>query len=138
MPSGWGVAWSSSLRTRQATNPVPPMPRVEAICDPQAERRSILELATLSTLSTVWSDRAPKQIADRVAEALLPMLAADIVHVSLPGSGGEMRIEITRSGPPVTDRALAALRAAMRRVWQGSSPRAASVFAEAGGPRTMR
>src|SRR4030088_3145126 len=74
------------------------MPWVESLTDPQELRRRIRDLVALSTLPAIWTSYNPRQIADSIAAALLSMLAADFVYISLPSSELEQNTETIRVG----------------------------------------
>ena len=69
------------------------MPWVEALSDLPELRRCIRDLVALSTLPAIWTSYNPRQIADSMAAALLSMLAADFVHITLPSDNGEPPVE---------------------------------------------
>ena len=56
-------------------------------------RRCIRDLVALSTLPAIWTSYNPRQIADSMAAALLSMLAADFVHITLPSDNSEPPVE---------------------------------------------
>jgi len=64
--------------------------------DPQALRTYIRDLIALSALPTIWKDYQPQQIAESVAGALLAVLSADLVYVSMPSASGHPSVEVTR------------------------------------------
>jgi hypothetical protein len=61
-------------------------------------RRSIRDIVALSTLSALWTDYTPQQIAESVSAALLSMRDADFVYVFLPEERDGRSIEILSSG----------------------------------------
>jgi signal transduction histidine kinase len=72
------------------------MPWIEELSEPRQLKRCIRDLVALSTLPAIWKDYNPQQIADSVAAAMLAMLNADVVHVSVPGHDDETAVEVTR------------------------------------------
>src|ERR1700716_2352379 len=77
------------------------MPWVESLTDPQELRRCIRDLVALSTLPSIWTSYNPQQIADSIAAALLSMLAADFVYISLPSGEREQITETIRVGKAI-------------------------------------
>ena len=94
------------------------MPWVEQLADPQELRRYIRDLVALSTLPAIWKNYDPHQIADSVTAALLSMLGADFVHIALPGTFDEPRIEVTHRKKGFTESARA-FQAVLRRASLG-------------------
>ena len=74
------------------------MPWVDNLSHPQDLRNCIRDLIALSTLPAIWRDYQPEQIANSVAAALLSMLGADFVYVTLPGARNDSLIEVSRAG----------------------------------------
>ena len=72
------------------------MPWVDKLSEPQELRRCIRDLVALSTLPAIWKDYNSRQIADSAAAALLSMLNADVIYVSVPGLGNEAAAEVMR------------------------------------------
>lgn len=64
--------------------------------DPQELRTYIRDLIALSALPAIWKDYQPQQIAESVADALLAVLRADLVYVSLPGESDHESAEVIR------------------------------------------
>jgi PAS domain S-box-containing protein len=95
------------------------MPWVEQLADPQELRRCIRDLVALSTLPAIWKNYDPHQIADSVTAALLSMLGADFVHIVLPGTLDEPRIEVTRTGRKASPESARAFQAVLRRASLG-------------------
>ena len=95
------------------------MPWVEQLADPQELRRYIRDLVALSTLPAIWKNYDPHQIADSVTAALLSMLGADFVHIALPGTFDEPRIEVTRTGRKASPESARAFQAVLRRASLG-------------------
>jgi PAS domain S-box-containing protein len=79
------------------------MPWIETLSDPQELRRCIRDLVALSTLPAIWTSYNPRQIADSMAAALLSMLAADFVHITLPGDNGEPPVETIHAKTSIGD-----------------------------------
>lgn len=72
------------------------MPWVDELSEPHELKRCIRDLVALSTLPAIWKDHSPRQIADSVAAALLSMLHADVVHVTVPSPDDDLAVEVTR------------------------------------------
>lgn len=64
--------------------------------DPQELRTYIRDLIALSALPAIWKDYQPQQIAESVADALLAVLSADLVYVSLPSASDHQSAEVAR------------------------------------------
>jgi hypothetical protein len=77
------------------------MPWIDALVEPRL-RRCIRDLVALSTLPAMWKDHTPQQVADSVAAALLSMLNADVVCVSIPGLRDEPTVEVMRTNKAVS------------------------------------
>ncbi len=73
------------------------MPWVDELADTRALKRCIRDLVALTTLPAIWRDYNPQQIVDSIAAALLSMLNADVVHVSVPSLYGEPAAKATRT-----------------------------------------
>jgi PAS domain S-box-containing protein len=67
--------------------------------DPAALRRCIRDLLALSALPGLWKSLDARQIAESVAEALISMLDAEFVHITLP-LPDEPVLEVTRTRNP--------------------------------------
>src|ERR1700691_5391288 len=89
------------------------MPWVEQLSDPDELRRCVRDLVALSTLPAMWLEYDPHQIADSVAAALLSMLHADLVYMSLPGRRDALPIEIVQTGKTIAPHLSADICAAM-------------------------
>jgi two-component system, LuxR family, sensor kinase FixL len=76
-------------------------------------QRCIRDLVALSALPAVWKSYDQQQIAGSVAEALITMLDAEFVYVSLRGIRDEPLTEITRTGHHARLDAAALARAAL-------------------------
>jgi PAS domain S-box-containing protein len=74
------------------------MPWIEELSDPQELRRSLRDLIALSALPGVWKTYDPQQIADSLAAALVSMLDAEFVYITLPGQRDQPVIEVTCTG----------------------------------------
>jgi len=70
--------------------------------DPQDLRSYIRDLIALSALPAIWKDYQPQQIAESVAGALLAVLGADLVYVSLPSASDHQSVEVIRVGNQIT------------------------------------
>jgi PAS domain S-box-containing protein len=73
------------------------MPWVKELSDPQALKRCIRDLVTLSTLPAIWRSYNPRQIADSLAAALLPMISADVIYVVVPEVSDQLPLEVIRT-----------------------------------------
>ncbi|OSJ30372.1 hypothetical protein BSZ19_24455 [Bradyrhizobium japonicum] len=78
------------------------MPWVDELFEPQELRHCIRDLVALSTLPAIWKDYDTRQIADSVAAALLSMLHADVIFVTVPGLRDEPVVDVTRTGQAVS------------------------------------
>lgn len=72
------------------------MPWVDELSEPQELKRCIRDLVALSTLPAIWKDYDSQQIADSVAAALLSMLNADVIYVSVPELRDETALDVVR------------------------------------------
>jgi hypothetical protein len=93
------------------------MPWVESLTDPQELRRRIRDLVALSTLPAIWTSYNPQQIADSIAAALLSMLAADFVYISLPSGEREPIVETIRVGKAIASDSGKIIPTALRDAW---------------------
>jgi two-component system, LuxR family, sensor kinase FixL len=91
------------------------MPWVEALSDPQELRRCIRDLVALSTLPAIWTSYEPRQIAESIAAALISVLHADFVHVTLPRRRDWTAVDVTQTDRSIDAAALSALRAALNK-----------------------
>jgi PAS domain S-box-containing protein len=82
--------------------------------EPQVLRRCISDLLALSALPAMWNTSDATQIADSVAAALIPILDAEVVYLSLPGDYREA-IEVIRSAVSIPATAMESLRTELRR-----------------------
>jgi PAS domain S-box-containing protein len=90
------------------------MPLVESLADTQELRRCIRDMIALSSLPVIWKTYDPPQIAGSLADALLSMLDAEFVHISLPGGREEPSVEVTRTTNGASfDKALGEIRSAL-------------------------
>ncbi len=96
------------------------MPRVDELSEPQELRRCIRDLVALSTLPAVWKDYNLLQIADSVAAALLSMLNADVIYVSVPGLRDETAADVMRTSQTVPAGSSVHIERILRRAWLGS------------------
>ncbi|MCG2644787.1 MULTISPECIES: PAS domain-containing sensor histidine kinase [Bradyrhizobium] len=78
------------------------MPWVDEISEPKELRRCIRDLVALSTLPTIWKDYNSRQIADSAAAALLSMLNADVIYVTVPGLRDEPVADVMRTSQAVS------------------------------------
>ncbi|GAB9249042.1 PAS domain-containing sensor histidine kinase [Bradyrhizobium diazoefficiens] len=78
------------------------MPWVDKLSEPQELRRCIRDLVALSTLPAIWKDYNSRQIADSAAAALLSMLNADVIYVTVPGLRDEPVADVMRTSQAVS------------------------------------
>jgi PAS domain S-box-containing protein len=90
------------------------MQRVEALSDPTELRRCIRDLLALSALPAILKTYDPHQIVDSVAAALVSMLDAEFVYISLRGKRNDPVIEIARTNKRAAGDSLGAIRATLR------------------------
>src|ERR1700759_4379780 len=95
------------------------MPWVDGLSEPQELRRCIRDLGALSTLPAIWKDYDSRQIADSVAAALLSMLNADVIYVSVPGLRDEYAADVMRTGQTVNSRSSGHIARVLRSAWRG-------------------
>jgi PAS domain S-box-containing protein len=96
------------------------MPRVDELSEPLELRRCIRDLVALSTLPAIWKDYNLLQIADSVAAALLSMLNADVIYVSMPGPRDETAADVMRTRRAVPAGSSVHIERILRRAWLGS------------------
>ncbi len=95
------------------------MDTMQAIADEtKALRRGVRELAALSTLSAVWSQSDPREIAAGLCRVLSSSLPAAFVYVRVSGHGGAV-VEVagTQRGP-ATPSKTKEIRTAIEALWQ--------------------
>src|SRR5438105_10959919 len=90
-------------------------------------RKCLRDLIALSTLPAIWKDYQPQQIADSVSAALLTMLSADFVYVTLPGTRNDPSVEVTRSGSRMSAAFVSAVESAVRGNGSGRSEQTMSI-----------
>jgi signal transduction histidine kinase len=95
------------------------MPWVDELSEPQELRRCIRDLVALSTLPAIWKDYNSGQIADSVAAALLSMLNADVIYVSVPGLRDEAAAEVMRTSQAISAWSSAHIERILRGAWLG-------------------
>ncbi|MET4424916.1 ATP-binding protein [Bradyrhizobium sp. RT3a] len=78
------------------------MPWVDKLSEPQELRRCIRDLVALSTLPAIWKDHNSRQIAESAAAALLSMLNADVIYVTVPGLRDEPVAGVMRTRQAVS------------------------------------
>jgi PAS domain-containing protein len=96
------------------------MPWVDNLSEPQELRRCIRDLVALSTLPAIWKDYNSQQIADSMAAALLSMLNADVIYVSVPGLRDEPAVEVTRTSQAASVGSSGHIERILRSAWLGS------------------
>jgi signal transduction histidine kinase len=97
---------------------------VEKLSDSQNLRKCLRDLIALSTLPAIWKDYQPQQIADSVSATLLPMLSADFVYVTLPGTRNGPSVEVARSSNRMSAAFVSAVASAVRSNGSGPSEQA--------------
>jgi signal transduction histidine kinase len=95
------------------------MPWVDQLSEPHELKRCIRDLVALSTLPAIWKDYNPRQVADSVAAALLPMLNADVVYVAVPGLRDESAVEVTRVSQAMPSGSSVRIGRMLRDAWLG-------------------
>lgn len=95
------------------------MPWVDELSEPQELRRCIRDLVALSTLPAIWKGYNSRQIADSAAAALLSMLNADVIYVSVPGLRDEPAADVMRTSQAVSSRSSDHVERILRRAWRG-------------------
>jgi PAS domain S-box-containing protein len=95
------------------------MPRVDELFEPQELRRCIRDLVALSTLPAIWKDYNSRQIADSVAAALISMLNADVIYVSVPGLRDEAAADVMRTSQVVSVGSSGHIERILRGAWVG-------------------
>jgi PAS domain S-box-containing protein len=108
------------------------MPWADKLSHPQDLRDYVRDLIALSTLPAIWRDYEPQQIADSVAAALLSMLGADFVYVTLPGVRNDPSVEITRASRRMTARFVSAVESILRGTGPWRTERTMSIAGPAG------
>jgi PAS domain S-box-containing protein len=109
------------------------MPWLEALSDANELRRCVRDLIALSTLPARWKNYEPRQMAESMASALVSMIKADFVHLSVPSAHDERRIEIT-CGSGIADDFTDAIEASLQE-WRARGHPDASTIS---GPREWR
>src|ERR1700750_3456359 len=95
------------------------MPWVDKLSEPQELRRCIRDLVALSTLPAIWKDYNSRQIADSAAAALLSMLNADVIYVSVPGLSDEAAADVMRTSQAVSSWSSGHVERILRGAWRG-------------------
>src|ERR1700754_2945523 len=93
------------------------MPWVDELSEPQELRRCIRDLVALSTLPAIWKAYDSRQIADSAAAALLSMLNADVIYVSVPGLREEAAVDVMRTTQAVSVESSDHIRRTLRGTW---------------------
>jgi PAS domain S-box-containing protein len=96
------------------------MLRVDELLEPQELRHCIRDLVALSTLPAIWKGYSARQIADSVAAALISMLDADVVYVSVPGLRDEAAIDVMRTSLGVYTGSPGYVERSLRDAWRGA------------------
>jgi signal transduction histidine kinase len=95
------------------------MPWTDDPSQPHELKRCIRDLVALSTLPAIWKDYNPRQICDSLAAALLSMLDADVVFVSVPELHDEPAAEVIRTRRVVAPGKSTLIENALRSAWIG-------------------
>jgi PAS domain S-box-containing protein len=103
------------------------MPWVEKLSDLDELRRCVRDLVTLATLPAIWRNYNPQQIADSAASALLSLLNAEFIYVSLADSQDEPIVEVTRIGDKLPAGSASKIDNALRLFWLGRSGQTTSI-----------
>lgn len=96
------------------------MLRVDELFEPLELRHCIRDLVALSTLPAIWKDYSARQIADSVAAALMSMLDADVVYISVPALRDEAAVDVVRTGLRVPAGSLSDVERSLRDAWRGT------------------
>ncbi|RJF78717.1 sensor histidine kinase [Rhodopseudomonas palustris] len=95
------------------------MPWVDELSEPHELRRCIRDLVALSTLPAIWKDYNSRQIADSAAAALLSMLNAEVIYVSVPGLRDEPAADVMRTRGAVPAGPCGHVERILRGAWRG-------------------
>jgi PAS domain S-box-containing protein len=106
---------------------------LEALSDADELRHCVRDLIALSTLPAGWKNYEPRQMAESMASALVSMINADFVHLSVPSAHDERRVEIT-CGSGVADDFTDAIEASLQEWTARGHPHASTMS----GPREWR
>ncbi|HET6469261.1 MAG TPA: ATP-binding protein [Geminicoccaceae bacterium] len=87
--------------------------RSEAEAETLELRRRIRDLVALSTLPALWINCGPEHIAATLAEALVAMIGAEFIHVTVEAEAAQPAIEIVRTADRTAPDRLPAIRAAL-------------------------
>jgi len=96
------------------------MPWIDELSAPRELRRCIRDLIALSTLPAIWRDYNPRQIADSVAAALLSMLNADVIYLSVPRLRDEGAADVIRTNQTVPVRSSVQFERIIHGAWLGN------------------
>ncbi len=69
---------------------------------------------TLSRLPAMWRDSDPRQIADSIALALIPMLDADFVYIAVPAGANAPPVEVAQIRDPARRDAVTVIKSMVR------------------------
>ena len=100
--------------------------------DPQDLRTYIRDLIALSALPGIWMGYQPQQIAESLADALLAVLSADLIHVSLPSTGGHQSVDVIHVGSQMPASLVSAAEIILRRKETGRVEQETSIPNPAG------
>jgi DNA-binding CsgD family transcriptional regulator len=100
--------------------------------DSQDLRTYIRDLIALSALPAIWKNYQPQQIAESVAEALLAVLSADLVYVSVPSASDHQSVDVIRIRSQITASLVNAAKIILRRRETGRVEQETSISDPAG------
>ena len=103
------------------------MPWVDELDEPQELRRCIRDLVALSTLPAIWKDYDTRKIADSIAAALLSMLNADVICVSVPDVRDAAAADVMRTTQAVSSRLSQDVQRVIRGAWRGKREQIAAI-----------
>ena len=91
------------------------MPWTEPLANPDELRRCIRDLVALSILPAAWQNYDMRQIGDSIVAALITMLDADFVSITLPGRGSEFITKLACRSPALDLASLERVRTMLQR-----------------------
>src|ERR1700761_1801584 len=89
-----GIQFVRTARTQPGAQA---MPWTEAPANSNELRRCIGDLVALSALPAGWQNYDMRQIGGSIVAALLSMLDADFVFITLPGEGNQLITQLARN-----------------------------------------
>src|ERR1700704_6425412 len=87
----------------------------ESRADSSELQRCIRDLVALSTLPAAWQNFDMRQIGSSIVAALISMLDADFVFITLPGPSNEFITELPRDNPKLNPADLTRMRTGLQR-----------------------